>query len=149
MGVVGGDRVGIRLSPFGAFLLGAVDDDSVELNLHLVAQLNQLGVTYIHCIEPRMTGGNEESADYDQSWTLAPFRKAWQARDKREGWAPGGVGDVGWVHAVLYQCALLPSSPLPTRYFRHSRLPPTTLPHLPKTVEHVHRGRRVHARARC
>lgn len=49
---VGGDRVGIRISPFGGFL-DADDDHPYALHTYLLEELNKRDIAYVHFIEPR------------------------------------------------------------------------------------------------
>lgn len=78
-GAGGAERVGARLSPFGKFLIGSVDNDAVEFYVYLVKELAKVGIAYIHVIEPRMTDGNKEAEDWDRSWSVDPLRRAWYA----------------------------------------------------------------------
>ncbi|WP_158798789.1 alkene reductase [Pedobacter sp. L105] len=53
--VWGADRVGVRISPSGEW--GGVSDSNPEATFaYLATELNQLGVAYIHVIEPRIKG---------------------------------------------------------------------------------------------
>ena len=49
---VGGDRVGIRISPFGGFL-DADDSHPYALHTYLLEELNKRDIAYVHFIEPR------------------------------------------------------------------------------------------------
>ena len=77
-GAGGPERIGVRLSPFGQFLMGSVDEDAVEFYSYLVKELAALGIAYVHVIEPRMTEGNKEAESWDRSWSLDPLREAWR-----------------------------------------------------------------------
>eukprot|EP00897_Mesotaenium_endlicherianum_P007886 jgi/Mesen1/7125/ME000369S06454 len=68
---VGAGRVGIRLSPFADFL-DARDSDPVGTFSYMVAELQKLGLLYIHMVVPRVSG--EEDADASNA-SLEPFRK--------------------------------------------------------------------------
>uniref|UniRef100_A0ACD6A5C2 Uncharacterized protein n=1 Tax=Avena sativa TaxID=4498 RepID=A0ACD6A5C2_AVESA len=50
---IGGQRVGIRFSPFSDYL-ECHDSDPHSLALHISTKLNDYGILYIHMIEPRM-----------------------------------------------------------------------------------------------
>ncbi|XP_062225740.1 putative 12-oxophytodienoate reductase 11 [Phragmites australis] len=52
-GEVGADRVGVRLSPYTDYM-DAVDSDPDALGLHMASALGELGVLYLHAVEPRM-----------------------------------------------------------------------------------------------
>ena len=49
---VGPELTGIRLSPFSSFL-EATDPESLDLNLHLVDKLSEMGIVYVHAVEAR------------------------------------------------------------------------------------------------
>ena len=90
-GAGGADRVGVRLSPFGQFLMGSVDDDAADFYAYLVRELAKVGIAYVHVIEPRMTEGNKEAENWDRSWSLEPLRQAWHAAvEEEEEEAAGG-----------------------------------------------------------
>ncbi len=48
---IGADRVGIRLSPYGAFNGMGTDADTDALYLHLAAELAKLGLVYVHIVD--------------------------------------------------------------------------------------------------
>jgi N-ethylmaleimide reductase len=53
--VWGADRVGVRISPSGEW--GGISDSNPEATFgYLAAELNKLGIAYIHVIEPRIKG---------------------------------------------------------------------------------------------
>jgi len=58
--VFGNDRVGVRLSPHGTFN-DISESDPVRLFSYVVQELNRLAPAYIHLVEPRVSGGGEES----------------------------------------------------------------------------------------
>ena len=72
---VGAHRTGIRLSPFNTYLMPYVDDDAVEVYTHLVKELADLKLLYIHCVEGRAAGSADVEAIEGQS--LAPIKAAW------------------------------------------------------------------------
>ena len=49
---VGPELTGIRLSTFSSFL-EATDPESLDLNLHLVDKLSEMGIVYVHAVEAR------------------------------------------------------------------------------------------------
>ncbi|XP_039121670.1 putative 12-oxophytodienoate reductase 11 [Dioscorea cayenensis subsp. rotundata] len=55
---IGGDRVGMRLTPFEDFL-DCYESDPEALGLHMVQSLNKFGILYCHMIEPRMSMAEE------------------------------------------------------------------------------------------
>jgi N-ethylmaleimide reductase len=78
IGVWGADRVGVRLSPYGTFN-DMSDRDTLGLFTYLVEQLNSLGLSYLHLIEPRATmAGGTDKLKEDQPSTAALFRPFYQ-----------------------------------------------------------------------
>ncbi|KAM2097866.1 hypothetical protein COP2_020413 [Malus domestica] len=69
---IGGDKVGIRLSPFANYSESG-DSGPEALGLYLANSLNKYGILYCHMVEPRMQTAAEKS-DFPQS--LVPMRKA-------------------------------------------------------------------------
>ena len=55
--VWGADRVGVRLAPSGTFN-GMADSDPRTLFRYVAERLNDLKLTYLHIIEPRIKGGD-------------------------------------------------------------------------------------------
>jgi N-ethylmaleimide reductase len=53
---IGKERVGIRLSPFGAFNGMASDDNTEPLYESLVTELSKLGIVYIHLVDHSSMG---------------------------------------------------------------------------------------------
>ena len=81
---VGPGRTGIRLSPFSNFL-DATDPDTLDLNLYLVEKLSDMGLLYLHCVEPRISGASDAEATDD---TLEPLRKAYKVSTLRIEFMP-------------------------------------------------------------
>lgn len=61
-GVWGPDRVGVRLSPYGV-ANDSGEPDPLPLYTRLVAQLRDLGLAYLHFIEPRASGAGVAEVD--------------------------------------------------------------------------------------
>jgi len=60
---IGADRIGMRISPYGAFN-GAVPDEKMDaLYLRLVEEMNAVGLVYIHVVDHSSMGAPEVSAD--------------------------------------------------------------------------------------
>ena len=78
--VWGSGRVGIRLSPYGAFN-DMQDSDPMKLFTHLIEKLNPLNLSYLHLIEPRATsaGGSDHIAE-DAPSTGKLFRKLFKGK---------------------------------------------------------------------
>lgn len=58
---IGADRVGLRISPYGAFNGTAADAEMDVLYERLVAELNNLGLIYIHVVDHSSMGAPEVS----------------------------------------------------------------------------------------
>jgi N-ethylmaleimide reductase len=57
---IGGERVGIRVSPYGAFNSMTSEDDRVEdVHEHLAGLLSTTGLVYMHVVDHRSLGGPE------------------------------------------------------------------------------------------
>lgn len=67
--------MGLRLSPYGAFLHGSLDDEVEELVTYLVKELAKLELVYLHCVEPRAQG--HASVEPPPGQDLQKFRKVW------------------------------------------------------------------------
>jgi len=60
---IGADRVGMRISPYGAFNGTATDSKTDALYLRLVEELNNLGLVYIHVVDHSSMGAPEVSPE--------------------------------------------------------------------------------------
>jgi N-ethylmaleimide reductase len=60
---IGKDRVGMRISPYGAFNGTAADPKTDALYLRLVEELNNLGLAYIHVVDHSSMGAPEVSPE--------------------------------------------------------------------------------------
>ena len=70
IGVMGADRVGMRLSPYFAF--NDIDDAETEpMTLYLAAELTKRGVAYLHIAEPGWVGGPSLPYDFRQKLRAA------------------------------------------------------------------------------
>lgn len=70
--VWGNDRVGVRLSPYGTFN-SMRDSDPVALFSHVIRELDQRRIAYLHLIEPRSSnagGGDGNVGDAPSTRTL-------------------------------------------------------------------------------
>ena len=77
---VGPELTGIRLSPFSSFL-DATDPETLDLNLYLVDKLSDMGLLYVHAVEPRISGATD--AAHSTADSLEPLRKAFKVRGAR------------------------------------------------------------------
>ena len=60
---IGGERVGIRISPYGVFNGAAPDAEMDALYQHLIAELNPLGLVYLHVVDHSSMGAPPVSAE--------------------------------------------------------------------------------------
>lgn len=64
------DRVGIRISPIGAFN-GVEDPDGAEMGLYLAGEFAQRGIAFLHLSEPDWAGGPELTDEYREKLRTA------------------------------------------------------------------------------
>lgn len=76
--VWGAGRVGIRLSPFG-IANDSGEDEPMPLYSYLIGELDRLGLSYLHLIEPRASGAGQREVDRKDVPSAAQlFRPMWQ-----------------------------------------------------------------------
>jgi N-ethylmaleimide reductase len=63
IGVWGGNRVGVRLSPYGV-ANGSGEADPMPLYTHVIKALDRLGLAYLHFIEPRSSGAGRAEVNH-------------------------------------------------------------------------------------
>ena len=79
VGVWGGNRVGVRLSPYGV-ANGSGEADPMPLYTHVIKALDQLGLAYLHFIEPRSSGaGRAEVNHQNVPSAMVLFRPFWRS----------------------------------------------------------------------
>ncbi len=62
-----------------ASLMTEIDPEVVELYTYLVEQLSEVGILYVHMVEPRLADGEgSDPSKFEASWSLEPFRKAFK-----------------------------------------------------------------------
>jgi N-ethylmaleimide reductase len=117
--VYGGDRVGVRLSPFG-IANGSGEAEPMPLYTYAVEALNKLGIAYLHPIEPRSSGAGRA----DVNWQNVPsamtlFRPLWKGVLIAAG---GFVGDTanaaiadGHADAIAFGRYFISNPDLPRR----------------------------------
>lgn len=76
---IGAGRVGIRLSPLTPFN-DLTDSNPQAVFGHLVEQLNQRGIAFIHFIEGA-TGGSRDLEGFDYAWARQTFKGAYIANN--------------------------------------------------------------------
>jgi N-ethylmaleimide reductase len=78
IGVWGGGRVGVRLSPYGV-ANGSGEADPMPLYTHVVKALDQLGLAYLHFIEPRSSGAGRAEVNWQNvPSAMVLFRPFWR-----------------------------------------------------------------------
>ena len=76
--VWGANRVGVRLSPYGV-ANGSGEADPMPLYSHVIEALDQLGLAYLHFIEPRSSGaGRAEVNHQNVPSAMVLFRPIWR-----------------------------------------------------------------------
>jgi N-ethylmaleimide reductase len=76
--VWGASRVGVRLSPYGV-ANGSGEPDPMPLYTHVIKALDQLGLAYLHFIEPRSSGaGRAEVNHQNVPSAMVLFRPIWR-----------------------------------------------------------------------
>uniref|UniRef100_A0A0D6QY31 NADH:flavin oxidoreductase/NADH oxidase N-terminal domain-containing protein n=1 Tax=Araucaria cunninghamii TaxID=56994 RepID=A0A0D6QY31_ARACU len=114
---IGPDRVGIRLSPFAAFL-EAYDSNPEALGIYMAEALNKYNILYAHCVEPRMVTALEKLNATEKS--LVAMRKAFKRTflvaggfNREEGNAAISSGNAD---LVVYGRLFLANPDLPRRF---------------------------------
>ncbi len=78
IGVWGAGRVGVRLSPYG-IANGSGEADPMPLYTHVVKALDQLGLAYLHFIEPRSSGAGRAEVNWQNvPSAMVLFRPLWR-----------------------------------------------------------------------
>lgn len=72
------ERVGIRLSPFG-IANDSGEAEPMPLYSHLMAELDKMGLAYLHLIEPRASGAGQKEVDHKNVPSACElFRPLWR-----------------------------------------------------------------------
>ncbi|CAN6340371.1 unnamed protein product [Urochloa humidicola] len=115
-GEVGGERVGVRLSPFTDYM-DCHDSDPAALAGYLVRELSDIGVLYCHMIEPRLAIVEGRRVIPHR---LRPFREAFKGTfiasggyDREEG---NKVVEEGYTDLVSFGRLFLANPDLPKRF---------------------------------
>jgi len=118
--VFGSDRVGIRLSPFGV-ANDSGEQDPEPLYRHLIQALDEMGLAYLHLIEPRASGAGQAEVDHqDVPSAAALYRKDWHGvliaagNFHRESGAQ--IIERGDADAVAYGRLFISNPDLPERF---------------------------------
>jgi N-ethylmaleimide reductase len=77
--VWGGDRVGVRLSPYG-IANGSGEAEPMPLYTHVIKALDLLGLAYLHFIEPRSSGAGRAEVNWQNvPSAMVLFRPLWRS----------------------------------------------------------------------
>ncbi|KIW97051.1 uncharacterized protein Z519_02443 [Cladophialophora bantiana CBS 173.52] len=74
---IGAERTGLRLSPFSDFQGMRMKDPKPQFT-HLISHLAELGLAYLHLIEPRVSGNVDRDPRPHQTESLEFARLAWR-----------------------------------------------------------------------
>ena len=115
----GGDRVGVRLSPFG--IANSSGDDAPEpLYAYLLPALAALGICTLHLIEPRASGSGQADVDHQNVPSASEmFRPLWSgiliaAGNYQPDTAEAAVAD-GTADAIAFGRLFIANPDLPER----------------------------------
>jgi N-ethylmaleimide reductase len=119
-GVIGADRVGVRLAPVTP-ANDMHDSDPQALFGRAVERLDALGIAYVHVIEGA-TGGPRDNLPFDYAALRAKFRNAWIVNNgyDRE-MAEAAIRD-GRADAVAFGTAYIANPDLVRRFREHAPL---------------------------
>lgn len=117
--VAGADRVGVRLSPYGRANESG-EDDPMPLYSYVVAELNKMGVAYLHLIEPRASGAGQREVDHkDVPSGCETFRPLWKGALITAGnFKPDNAADTvanGHADAIAFGRFFISNPDLPER----------------------------------
>jgi N-ethylmaleimide reductase len=120
--VWGANRVGVRLSPYGV-ANGSGEADPMPLYGHAAKSLDQLGLAYLHLIEPRASGAGRAEVDHQNvPSAMALFRPRWRGVLISGGGFTGESAEAGiaagHVDAVAFGRIFISNPDLPRR-LRH------------------------------
>lgn len=118
--VWGADRVGVRLSPLGSFN-GMSDSDPAATFGHAAAELDRLGLAYLHVVEQF----GAPLADEDRK-VLAAVRERWHgpyiANGGYDGPRAAQAIETGWATAVAFGVPFIANPDLPLRLLKGAPL---------------------------
>lgn len=117
--VWGADRVGVRLSPYG-IANGSGEADPMPLYTHAIKSLDQLGLAYLHFIEPRSSGaGRAEVNHQNVPSAMVLFRPIWSGVLVTAGGFTGETAEAaiaaGHADAIAFGRIFISNPDLPRR----------------------------------
>jgi N-ethylmaleimide reductase len=126
--VWGPERVGVRLSPFG-IANDSGEAEPMPLYSHLIAELDKMGLAYLHLIEPRASGAGQKEVDHKNvPFACELFRPMWRGSlitagnfngDSAEDTVAKGLAD-----AIAFGRFFISNPDLPERLRRGAALTP-------------------------
>ncbi|MBE9178286.1 alkene reductase [Oculatella sp. LEGE 06141] len=123
VGVWGGDRVGIRLSPNGVF--NDMSDSNPEaLFTYVINELNRFNLVYLHLIEPRWDGsGNMNgSRDLGSQYFRSIFKNTIISAGGHDRQSGDEVLAKGYADLVAYGRLFISNPDLPKRFAANAEL---------------------------
>ena len=118
-GVLGADRVGVRLSPL-ATVNGITDSDPHALFTHAIDLLSGFGLAYLHLVEGQ-TGGQPATRE-----EMEPFRSRWKgvymANNGYDGAKAKAALEDGWADLVAFGRSFIANPDLVARLQRGAAL---------------------------
>jgi N-ethylmaleimide reductase len=120
--VWGANRVGVRLTPYG-IANGSGEADPMPLYSHVVKALDELGLAYLHVIEPRSSGaGRAEVNHQNVPSAMVLFRPLWSGVLISAGGFTGETAEAaiaeGHADAVAFGRIFISNPDLPRRLRR-------------------------------
>jgi len=122
IGVWGANRVGVRLTPYG-IANGSGEADPMPLYSHVVTALDELGLAYLHVIEPRSSGaGRAEVNHQNVPSAMVLFRPFWSGVLISAGGFTGETAEAaiaqGHADAIAFGRIFISNPDLPRRLQR-------------------------------
>jgi N-ethylmaleimide reductase len=119
IGVWGNNRVGVRLSPYGV-ANDSGEADPMPLYTHVVTALDELGLAYVHFIEPRSSGaGRAEVNHQNVPSAMVLFRPLWNGVLISAGGFTGEAAEAaiaqGHADAIAFGRIFISNADLPRR----------------------------------
>ncbi len=124
-GVLGSQRVGVRLSPSSTFQ-DMNDSNPEALFNYVVNQLNQLNLAYLHLVEPRIKGSHDDFSEKKVQLGASHFRSLYRGtlisaggytRETGEGMIRQGDADL-----IAYGRLFIANPDLPERFAHNAPL---------------------------
>jgi N-ethylmaleimide reductase len=128
VGVWGANRVGVRLSPYGV-ANDSGEPDPMPLYTHVIKALDQLGLAYLHFVEPRSSGaGRAEVNHQNVPSAMVLFRPIWSGVLISAGGFTGETAEAaiaaGHADAIAFGRIFISNPDLPRRLGRGYPLTP-------------------------